>query len=536
MRIASGSVFMLLLCALTIAAARAQVSSHQKISDTEGNFSGVLDDADSFGISLANLGDLDGDGVADLAVGTVFDDDGGIDRGAVWILFLNADGTVRSHQKLSDTEGGFDGILDNEDRFGFSVASLGDLDGDDVVDLAVGAHLDDDGGDRKGAVWVVFLNVDGTVKSHQKISDTEGRFDGVISSGDELGISVASLGDLDGDGVTDLVAGALGDDDGGDRRGAVWVLFLNADGTIKSHQKISDTEGGFDGILDNGDRFGRSVATLGDLNADGVTDLAVGAVFDDDGGLDRGAVWVLFLNANGTVKSHQKISGTQGGFDGSLDDEDQFVVVANLGDLDGDEITDLAVGAFGDDDGGTDRGAIWVLFLNPDGTVKSHQKISNTGGGFGGSLDNGDRFGVSVVSLGALNGNGGVALAVGADLDDDGGNFDHGAIWVLFTEYPVLTSVEHVDTDFPSAYQLAANFPNPFNPSTTIPFDVPRAGHVTLKVYDVIGREVATLVDQVLSGGTYHVTWNADNASGGLYLYHLQVGAFSQARKMTLIR
>lgn len=67
-------------------------------------------------------------------------------------------------------------------------------------------------------------------------------------------------------------------------------------GTVLSHQKISDTQGNFTGILDN-DYFGFSVASLGDLDGDGVTDLAVGARKDDDGGTDRGAVWVLFLGA-----------------------------------------------------------------------------------------------------------------------------------------------------------------------------------------------------------------------------------------------
>lgn len=67
-------------------------------------------------------------------------------------------------------------------------------------------------------------------------------------------------------------------------------------GTVLSHQKISSTAGGFTGILDNSDRFGSSLASLGDLDGDGVTDLAVGAWTDDDGGFDRGAVWVLFLD------------------------------------------------------------------------------------------------------------------------------------------------------------------------------------------------------------------------------------------------
>ncbi len=124
-------------------------------------------------------------------------------------------GWVLSHQKISDTQGGFTGILDNEDRFGFSQASLGDLDGNGVGDIAVGAPWDDDGGTDRGAVWVLFLNAEGTVKTHQKISDNEGAFTGTLDNSDLFGWGMASLGDLDGDGVSDLAVGATGDDDGG---------------------------------------------------------------------------------------------------------------------------------------------------------------------------------------------------------------------------------------------------------------------------------------------------------------------------------
>ena len=228
-------------------------------------------------------------------------------------------GWVLSHQKISDTEGGFTGILDDHDGFGFSVASLGDLDGDGIGDLAVGAWTDDDGGFDRGAVWILFLNTDGTVKSHQKINSSEGGFTGTLDDSDRFGVSVASLGDLDGDGVGDLAVGANGDDID---RGAVWILFLNTDGTVKSHQKISGTEGGFNGTLDDGDRFGTSVASLGDLGGDGVGDLAVGAYRDDDGGTDRGAVWVLFLGL--------QCEGDANG-DGAVDPLDSGFVLARFG-------------------------------------------------------------------------------------------------------------------------------------------------------------------------------------------------------------
>ena len=111
---------------------------------------------------------------------------------------------------------------------------------------------------------------------------------------------MASLGDLDGDGVTDLAVGANYDDTGGTSRGAVHVLFLNANGTVKSSQKIASGTGGGP-TLANDDRFGSSVASLGDLDGDGVTDLAVGANFDDTGGTNRGAVHVLFLETSAST-------------------------------------------------------------------------------------------------------------------------------------------------------------------------------------------------------------------------------------------
>jgi hypothetical protein len=423
----------------------------QKISSTEGGFVGPLDDRDSFGVSTGCLGDLQGDGTIELAVGAYGDSDGGgPDRGAVWILSLHPDGTVAADRKISSTEGGFTGSLKDGDLFGYSLAPLGDHDGDGAADLAVGARDDEDGGPGRGAVWILFLNRDGSVKSHQKISSTEGGFPGALDDGDLFGRSIASLGDLDRDGIGDLAVGADMDDDGGVDRGAVWVLFLNRDGSVKSHQKISNTAGGFEGILDDLDYFGISMDSPGDLNGDGVTDLSVGAVGDQDGGLASGAVWTLFLNG-----------ATEGGLGELLGDVDWAnyfgMSVASLGDLDQDSTVDLAVGAKFDDDGDVWRaGAVWILFLEPDGTVKSQQKISNTHGGFTGVLDAGDRFGTSAEAVGDVDGDGVMDLAVGANEDDDGGP-GRGAVWLLFLDGPA-------DSDGDGRTDSIDNCPAVWNP------------------------------------------------------------------------
>ena len=340
------------------------VRSHQKVSDSLGNFTGTLNPDDWFGSSVTSLGDLDGDNVPDIAVGASQDDDGGANRGAVWILFLNADGTVKAHQKISDTQGNFTGTLTDGDNFGSALTKIGDLDGDGIVDIAVGSEGDSDGGTERGAVWILFLNGDGTVKAHQKISSLTGGFTGMLANGDHFGTSLACLGDMDNDGVEDIASGALLDDDGGFNRGAIWILFLNTDGSVKAHQKISETAGSFSGTLVDGDELGVSLASLNDFDGDGVTDLLAGAYKDDDAGLNRGASWILYLNADGTVNRYQKISSSQGNFTGALNDGDFFGISASaIGDLNNDGVTDIAVGAVNDDDGGADRGALWVLFM-----------------------------------------------------------------------------------------------------------------------------------------------------------------------------
>ena len=384
---------------------------------------------DSFGHSVAALGDLDGDGVTDLAVGAYGDDTGGgaySNRGAVYVHFLNANGTVKSTVKVASGMNGGPTLLD-DGRFGSAVAAVGDLDGDGVTDLAVGAHFDSTMGINRGAVYVLFMNSTGTVKSSMKIaSGTNGG--PMLSDADLFGCSVASLGDLDGDGVNDLAVGADGDDTGGSYRGAVHVLLMNVDGTVKSSLKLAS---GLNGgpTLGDGDRFGGAVASVGDVNGDGVTDLVVGARSDDTGGSARGAAHVLFLSANGTVNSSVKLaSGTNGvpTFGGVYFGS----AVSAAGDLDGDGVTDLAVGALGDNTNGVDRGAVHLLLLNSNGTVKSGVKLTSGTNG-GPTLADSDRFGSSVTMVGDLDGDGLTDLAVGAD-GDDTGSASRGAVHILY--------------------------------------------------------------------------------------------------------
>jgi hypothetical protein len=85
-------------------------------------------------------------------------------------------------------------------------------------------------------------------------------------------------------------------------------------------------------------------------------------------------------------------------------------------------------------------------------------------------------------------------------------------------------------------YRLEQNYPNPFNPTTNITYVLPKAENVSLKVYDVLGREVATLVNEVKPAGAYTVPFNASNLASGVYFYKLQAGSFVQTKKMMLVK
>lgn len=102
-------------------------------------------------------------------------------------------------------------------------------------------------------------------------------------------------------------------------------------------------------------------------------------------------------------------------------------------------------------------------------------------------------------------------------------------------EYNLFSNVDN-EINNCSVFTLSQNYPNPFNPSTNISFSIPNSGLVTLKVYDILGNEITTLINEELSAGNYTKTFDATNLSSGVYFYKLNAGKFSETKKMILIR
>lgn len=101
--------------------------------------------------------------------------------------------------------------------------------------------------------------------------------------------------------------------------------------------------------------------------------------------------------------------------------------------------------------------------------------------------------------------------------------------------FPTL-GVKDMPEGVPVAYSLRQNYPNPFNPSTSISFGVPGRTHVFLRIYNLLGQLIATLVDDDRSPGVYSVTWDAGNMPSGMYFYRLEAGKFMETKKMVLVR
>ena len=121
-------------------------------------------------------------------------------------------------------------------------------------------------------------------------------------------------------------------------------------------------------------------------------------------------------------------------------------------------------------------------------------------------------------------------ITTGMGSSDGGGD-----LWLIKTT-PDVTSIDHNQLAIIRDYQLHQNYPNPFNPSTTIEFSLPQSGFVTLKVYNLLGEKVATLVSEKLNLGQHKYNWDADNLASGVYMYQLKAGDFIESRKMILLR
>lgn len=486
----------------------------------------MADDAgasDNFGKSVAVWGDY-------AIIGSPYDDDLGTNAGAAYIFHWTGSDWVQQ-KKLTASDG------EANDNFGSAVAIYGDY-------AIVGAFAEDDSGGGAGAAYIFYRNTGGTDNWGQQAkiigSDTE--------SGDWFGISVALYG-------TYAVVGAEKDDDGGTDAGAAYLFQRSGTSWNQKAKLVASDPADYD-------HFGIAVSMDGDYIVVGARDKLY-----DNSTTYAGAAYVFVPSGRDWVQDAKLTAPnpqTQAYFGGSVDVSGNTVVI----------------GEADRDTSATNAGAAYVFIYSRE--QWSHQATLAASG-----PQEGARFGKSV----AISGD---SIIVGSYLYDKRGLTDAGAAYLFVrnsgswsqTEQifasdaeaeddfgysvdinnphyicgafqadspqwtnagaayifsPVTSAIENPEVkrvDI-SGFALYENYPNPFNPSTTIRLAVPVEGskqRIQLNIYNMLGQKVAEVFEGRLKAGVHEMRWDASNMPSGQYIVLLQAGNFSVSKRITLVK
>ncbi len=363
------------------------------------------DDGDWAGIMTSATGDVDGDGLDDILVGAYGVDDRGPITGAAYLLLGSSFGND-SIIDLADADFKFMGESE-DDHAGYAVGNAGDIDGDGLDDLLIGSSGQDVGGSHAGATYIILASSLVT-NPPTELVDADYKFVGEYAQ-NWSGYQVAGGGDLDGDGLADILIGADGDE-GGDQTHSTYVILGKS--MTSPVMQLANADYKFHG--ENSYDYASQISIVGDVDGDGLDDILIGAAGLDDGGDHAGGAYLIFggsLNENGTYSlidaDHKFIGEKAGDYAGAT--------VSGAGDVDGDGLADLFIGAL---DYSTDydfQGAAYIILgssLSSDVELREkdlyysdYKFVGNRAGLY---------VGQSVASAGDIDNNGTDDLIIGA--------------------------------------------------------------------------------------------------------------------------
>jgi Bacterial Ig domain/RTX calcium-binding nonapeptide repeat (4 copies)/FG-GAP repeat len=436
---------------------------------------------------------------------------------------------------LSDLNGSNGFVINGINRYdnlGNSVSGAGDINGDGIDDLIIGArYADPNGQPGAGSSYVVFGTKSG-LSASLNLSDLNGSNGFVINgtnSSDRSGNSVSGAGDINGDGFDDLIIGArYADPNGQPGAGSSYVVFGTKSG-FGTSLNFSDLNGS-NGFVINGinanDRSGTSVSNAGDINGDGFDDLIIGARYaDPNGQFYAGSSYVVFGTKSGLSASLDlwSLNGSNGFVINGINAFDfSGTSVSNAGDINGDGFNDLIIGADG-------------AFLYGVFSAGSSYVVFGTNSGFNASLDvsslngsngfviNGinafDRLGNSVSSAGDINGDGFDDLIIGASGASPNGQDSAGSSYVVFgTKSGLSASLDLSSLDGSNGFVI-----NGINRNDRLGTSVSNAGDINGDGFDdlIIGASGADPNGQFYAGSSYVVFGRSSGFGAGFDLSSL---------------
>ncbi len=295
------------------------------------------------------------------------------------------------------------------------IAGIADLNGDLIPDVIIGAPGDDDKFTDAGRIFIEFGHTSGTLAS---ATSTTGIIIDGVNAGDLSGAAIGSITDLNADGKSEILIGAPGMDNGASTdAGAGFVIWGLASGSVDLGDPA--TGGGKGYVIKGeaaGDQAGQTMTSIADLNGDGKAEVLIGASGNDASGADSGAAYVVWGKSSSAIVNLTNVTAGSGGYRimGQRAGDAAGKALATLADQNGDGKAEILVGAAGNEAGGVNAGAAYVVFGKSTTAPVDLNAVAAGAGGYRITGSAGENAGSAITGLGDINGDGLSDILVGA--------------------------------------------------------------------------------------------------------------------------
>jgi hypothetical protein len=428
-----------------------------------------------FGISASTAGDVNNDNYDDVIIGAY--------------AYNSSTGRAYIYYGGSPMDSTADAVLTGQatnNLFGVSASNAGDVNNDNYDDVIVGAQGFNS---NTGRAYIYYgdSSMDTTADAIMTGQGTNNYF----------GCSVSGAGNVNNDNFSDVIVGAYRYNN---YTGRAYIYYGGSSMDTTADVIITGAGINYD--------LGSTVSNAGNVNNDDYDDVIVGAYHYNN---YTGRAYIYYGGSSMDTTADVTMTG-----EGTYS---YFGRVSDAGNVNNDNYDDVMVGAYGYN---SNTGRVYIYYggSSMDSTVD----IILTGEGTS------DYFGMSVSGAGDVNNDNYDDIIIGAF------GYPLNGKAYIYSDPSSPVSVKTSISFNPNEFELLQNYPNPFNPSTTILFSVGTYGHTSLRIYDVLGREVAILINETKPAGSYQVTWNATDLPSGIYFSSLESGGKKLSRKLLLIK